>query len=112
MGIAAYNRGSAVIRRQIQADYDKGRDADLFFELTDLSAQVGQVEFGAESGIRFDSKGRPWLMNRLRDGWGEYGIVYPSRGLRAIAKKWRLWFVGWSRDAHGEFILVAPLPRK
>jgi hypothetical protein len=111
MGVAAYNRGSALLAREIREEYigGRGKDWEVFEDLTGLSASLPGGDFGAESGIRLDSAGRFWLMNRLDDGWGEYGVPYSN--LREIAKSWRLWFVGWSVDRHGPFIAVSPLPK-
>jgi hypothetical protein len=46
-------------------------------------------------------------MHKAARGWGEFGMPYPS--LWAIAKEFRVVFVGTGRDDHSRFIAVEPV---
>ena len=107
MGAAAYNRGTALIRRQIDATQTSG-DATLLRDLTKHSANKATVRIFEPTVVRFDGRGNAWLMHRARRGWGEYGV--PFRTLWAIAGEYRLAFVGIGRDEHSQFVAVEPLP--
>lgn len=108
MGVAAYNRGSAVIGRQIYGETPFA----LAILLTDLSlfsaAQDGAVCF-EPTVVRFGpAAGEFSLMNRQARGWGERSYTYDS--LWQLARTWRLAFVGGiESDAHGAFLRVVPV---
>lgn len=67
----------------------------------------------AETVLREDEEGRPWLMNREAGGWAEYGIPLASW---ATILRYRVRFGEHiERDQDSRFIRVypeqAPLPR-
>jgi hypothetical protein len=105
MGIAAYNRGSRVLRMALDAE-QPSHETLTFRDLSERSAKNNGRRLLAATVIRWDNHGSPWLMNRPDRGWAEFGMPYPS--LWTIAKTWRVIFVGTGHDAHGRFIAVEP----
>ena len=103
MGIAAYNRGSVVISRQIDAE----RPSLNALLLADLSAfGTGTGRLFQATVIRPAPDGSWWLMDRPEEGWASYGRQF--KGLREIANHYALDFTGTGRDEHSEFISVQP----
>lgn len=107
MGTAAYNRGSRVLRMQLDRE-QPSHEMLTFRDLSERSAAGNGRKLGSATVIRWDEHGSPWLMNRADKGWGEFGLPYPS--LWSIAKTWRMVFIGSGRDEHGRFVGVEPLP--
>ena len=106
MGIAAYNRGSRVLRMRLDAA-QPSHETLTYRDLSERSmAGAGRKLFQA-TVIRCDEHGLPWLMNRAGKGWAEFGMPYAS--LWSIAKEWRLVFIGSGHDDHGRFIGVEPV---
>lgn len=104
MGVAAYNRGSALIRRQIAAD-DRPHEFYVLDRLNSLPR--GSRKIFEATVIRPDESGRWWLMNRKADGWGEYGIPYDS--IRELVAVWSIAIVGLGSDRHSFFYDVTPI---
>lgn len=109
MGAAAYNRGSAVIARQFDAEAPAALMV-LMRDLTEVSAASDGTVVFAPTVVRLDERGGCWVMNRQDKGWGEFG--YPYASVWAAAKAWRLAFVGYDRDEHSAFFRVEPLPAR
>lgn len=110
MGAAAYNRGSRAISAQIDRDLVSSHNMRVLRGWTDYSAaHAGRVGF-AETVVRFHPDGTVVLMNRQAGGWGAYGYTY--RSMWALARQWRLAFVGLGEDEHSRFVRVVPLGRK
>lgn len=106
MGIAAYNRGTRALQLRLDAE-QPSHEMRIFRDLSDASAKGNGRRLLQGSVIRWDERGKPWLMNRADRGWAEFGLPYPS--LWAIAKTWRVAFIGGGHDKHGRFIAVEPL---
>jgi hypothetical protein len=108
MGIAAYNRGSALLSRQIDAE-QPGLD-DLFLrELTELSLrEATDFLFAVPTVIRLDG-GKVYLMNKQSSGWSS--SCQEFAGLRDVARAYQLVFVGTGRDKHSSYVEVHPVPR-
>jgi len=108
VGIASYNRGTSAVVRSIRHDFERGRDADLFADLTEISSvQTDSPRLPGDRAIR-QGDGGWWLMAMGADGYRRNAFWY--RSLRTMARGWRMAFVGWSRDECGEFILVTTTP--
>jgi hypothetical protein len=108
MGVAAYNRGSAVISRRI-TDEEPSHLARLLADLTRHSEQNDGVVGFAPTVVRFGpAEGEVSIMNRQAGGWGARSYTY--RSLWHLARRWGVAFVGGiERDAHGRFLRVVPL---
>ncbi len=106
MGIAAYNRGTAALSREIDQRLPT-MDENKLHDLTDMSKQRGTINLFQPTVIRRAETGGWILMNRAEGGWSEHGIPFPT--LWAIAKNYRLRFVGYGRDACSFFVGVEPL---
>ena len=105
MGIAAYNRGTRVLRMRLDADQPT-HETLTFRDLSERSlAGTGRKLFQA-TVIRWDNHGSPWLMNRAARGWADFGMPYHS--LWSSAKEWRVVFIGTGHDEHGRFVGVEP----
>lgn len=105
MGIAAYNRGTAVICRQIDAE----QQSHWARVLSDLNDSVtGTERLFAPAVARFGSDGHVYLMNKPQDGWASFGYQY--RSLREIGREWAVQFTGWGQDAHSLYVNVEPKP--
>ena len=105
MGIAAYNRGTAAIRR----DIDRTQRPALFAlldSLTEYSRRHATAEFLSPTVVRLDERGHAWLMNRKDRGWAEYGVCYKS--VWALARHWKLIFVSIGNDTHSRYYEVIP----
>lgn len=103
MGIAAYNRGTAVLRRQIDASLPSSEEILLH----DLNAvrKGGIVLFGP-TVIRRAEDGLWWVMNHPEKGWASYGRYYPT--LWAIAREYAFDFLGFGQDEHSMYVAVQP----
>ena len=110
MGIAAYNRGSRNITRQIDAARPSAA-ALLYDELSAISASVATITGFCPTVVRQGPGPGEWsIMSRKDRGWGEYSYTFNS--LRALFRVWRLVVTGDGRDQHSWYIEVAPLPKK
>lgn len=109
MSAASYNRGTRVIRAQID-DALPSETAVLFSDLLGYSiAHDGAVPF-QDTVIRFGPcVGQVSLMNRQKGGWSELSFTYGS--LWELVRAWRIAIVGTGRDEYGEFLRVIPVPR-
>lgn len=88
MGYAAYQRGS------------------LSKDLTSISMDVGTKTIFQETVVR--RLGTDWLvMNRKDNGFGEYGVTYPS--LLAVARAYRVTWEGFFEDQHSVYAVIAPV---
>jgi hypothetical protein len=54
--------------------------------------------------IRIDDQGRPWLMNKQKRGWGEYGLWF--KDWPTLMKFWDIQVTGTGTDEHGQYIKV------
>lgn len=105
MGIAAYRRGSAVITRQIEADYAL---AEEYPGAAHIRARLDATPAG-DVLLFQDTVARPntgpeggWLlMNRQKGGYGEYGVPFPT--LDAIRRKFAVVFGAFGRDRHSSY---------
>jgi hypothetical protein len=107
MGIAAYNRGTAALRREIDARFPALESLHLD-DLTAVSRASATVDVFQATVIRRDDRGWWWIMNNPDHGWASYGYRYKI--LWKIARKFRLRFVGFGADSESAFIGVEPLP--
>lgn len=100
MGIAAYNRGSQLVSRQIE---EKQRP-DLFRLLDDLATEPqGTVELYQDTIARY-SNGAWYLMDRPEDGWSSYAKRFAN--LREIVRAFRVVITGFAWDELGIFATV------
>lgn len=105
MGIAAYNRSTAALRRQLDAE----RPSSEELIIRDLNAHPkGSTRLFQATVIRPDAQGRWWLMNRPDADWAEYGRPY--RSLWEIAGLYAIRFVGFGHDEHSALVIVEPDP--
>jgi hypothetical protein len=104
MGIAAYNRGSAAIRRHL-AENDRPHEFYVLDRLNTLPR--GSKRPFQATVVRSDNDGQWWLMNRQQGGWSEFGYPYPS--LRELCADWSIMFVGLGCDEHSFFYQVEPV---
>ena len=109
MGAAAYGRGTACLNRQLDAEQDSA-ELTLMRDLTQWSAaHDGRVVF-QPTVIRFTGNGDACLMSKEHTGWSAFCYSYPS--VWALAREWRLAFVGIGLDKHSRFFRVAPIPQQ
>lgn len=104
MGIAAYNRGTKLMRDQLAAELP-GHHENLFADIN--AGRTGTSHLFQDTVIRIDSHGKFWLMDRPEEGWASYGKPYDS--LRDIVSNYAVHLVGLSRDAHSQMIPVIAL---
>lgn len=101
MGIAAYNRGSEHLSRQISEQYKTPSNEELIRErLNNLPKNPQAKElFGESAIVRYDERGKEWwLMNKKEDGWESWGMRVPS--LSYLAKNFQVYFLGVGQDNH------------
>jgi len=109
MGIAAYNRGSALLARRIDEE-QPSHLARLLSDLSAYSAKENGVELLGPTVVRFGpADGEVSIMDRQDGGWRAYAHTY--RSLWHLARRWRVAFVGVERDEHGKFLRVVPVGR-
>ncbi len=105
MGIAAYNRGSRVITRQIEADltpFEECPGAAAIRERLD-SIAPGKVRL-FQSTVARPAPGLSggWLlMNRKDRGYGEYALPFPT--LDAIRQAFAIILGAYGKDEHGPY---------
>lgn len=100
MGIAAYNRGSAVLRREID-----GRMPDLNMEvLRRLNTYPRGTSRLFQKTVVRSLNGRWILMNRKESGFASFGYEYAS--LAALFAEWNVFVTGCGTDAHSFFYWV------
>ncbi len=58
----------------------------------------------APAVVRIDDCARPWLMNKQKRGWGEYGLWF--KDWSTFLQRWDVCVMGVGSDEHGEFIRV------
>src|SRR5262245_25439561 len=103
MGIAAYNRGSEAIRK----DLDRQQSAPEMIMLrdwTEHSARFNGRKIFRPTVIRLDRQGNAFLMNRPDRGWRESAYQYSS--VWKIAEHWHLTFLEFGEDEHSRYIWV------
>lgn len=105
MAVAAYNRGSDVIRRQLDRDSKSPSDClidDLNIHGYNSQERIAMlVSPGDRIVARNDGK-RWWLMNRPDNGWEEYGR--PQKSLWSMMADYKLLAIGFSEDACGRVL--------
>lgn len=108
MSVAAYNRGTRVIRQEI-ARGDKSLDVRLFEDLLAVALRSdGRMPFGP-TVIRFGpGRGEVSIMSRQDGGWAEQAYTY--RSLWRLVREWRVVITGYGEDRYGEFLQCAPIP--
>lgn len=104
MGIAAYNRGTKLMRDQITANLPDHHD-NLFRDINEC--RTGTTKLFQDTVIRIDERGKFWLMDRPEEGWASYAKPYDS--LHQIVSEYAVHLVGLSRDAHSQVIPVIAL---
>lgn len=57
-----------------------------------------------ELAMRIDERGRPWLMNRLEDGWGSRAESWTWQDLSHAAAGWDIGPL--CADAHGQYFIL------
>jgi hypothetical protein len=108
MGAAAYNRGTAAIRAQLDAAAQPPEMVLFNDLLAEALKHRGAVPFQA-TVVRFGpSDGEVSIMNREAGGWGQRSYTYSS--LWALVREWSVAFVGAGEDEHGRFLRVVPAP--
>ncbi len=100
MGIAAYNRGTRLLRRQIDEQFD--HDVDVVNRLNSLPR--GEATILQATVVRSD-KGRWWIMDNEVEGWGAFG--YPFDSLSALFARFNVYITGCGQDATSFFYRVA-----
>ena len=94
MGVAAYNRGTMKIARDLQCD--RRHEFEIMERLD--SYPKGERWLVCRTVIRISERGKWWLMNREDRGWGECGIRYDSA--KELFADWNIVVVGCRRDKH------------
>ena len=108
MGIAAYNRGSEAISRDIiGTDEDRNHKNNLRV-LEKINAYPKGKHSPFISGvIRHDMAANCWwFMNREADGFSSHGFAYPT--LKACVGDWNINITGWGMDEHSFFYRFEP----
>lgn len=103
MGIAAYNRGTKVATAQLEIP---DSDEYLLRDLNTLSRHEGKSTPFQAGVIRRGDDGHWWMMDSQEEGWASFAYQYES--LRAIARDWRIRFIGRGKDDCSEFIAFEP----
>jgi len=110
MGIAAYNRASAVVSRRIQESYpEESREMQILKMLN--QHEPGEVELFAATIVRLggfkENNSYGWyVMNRPGD-WREYSVG-PFPSLAHVAKRYSVYFLDIKRDKVGQYAVIAP----
>ncbi len=91
MGIAAYNRGSLAIRREIAKN-----DRPVEFEIIENLNNLPKYEDAGTplQGITFAFDGMRWWALDPVKLWAGFGYYYPS--LREAVKRWRVEITGYN----------------
>lgn len=107
MGIAAYNRGSACISRQLDAEYPRpSAESEIRDRLNAIPKDPDATNLFQGGVVRRDRNRKDWcLMNQKEKGWSSYCIPFAS--LSDIARRFNIFFIGCGQDEHSfywEFI--------
>lgn len=104
MGIAAYNRGTAALRRDISAQLP---DHNSVVVRSINALPRGTAVLFQPTVIRLLPTGRTWcLMNRKDRGFASSCFEYGT--LRELFAKWDCYVTGFGRDEHSFFYEVSP----
>ena len=103
MGIAAYNRGSEVVSRQI-AENLPDHNSVVVASLNALPR--GEMTLFCETVIRLLPGGGWALMNREEGGFASSAREYKT--LRQLFASWKAFVVGYGCDEHSFFYRVKP----
>lgn len=107
MGVAAYNRGSAVVSRQIFGTDEDRRNNHNAEVIAMLNARPKGTRRPFQATVaRIDKDGKVWLMNQPEKGWESFGYRYD--GINAILADWCVNVTGIGRDKHSEFYAIEP----
>jgi hypothetical protein len=108
MGVAAYNRSSAVIRAQIQNE-----KRDPVFEMMDMINAAPKIEdrttigrvatMPFEQGIITFSHGVYWLENAKEPLGEHWAPNYPT--LMALVRSWDISLIGYDENTNAWFVI-------
>lgn len=105
MGIAAYNRGNAVISRHLEDKTHPMTRSERYIVERVNSIPAGETQVFTETSVsRFDVFRRDHvLMNQQEKGWASAGLSFAS--LSGIRRRFALRLVWRDHDEHGPFWL-------
>ena len=107
MGIAAYNRGTSLVSRQIDEQLPD-HNSDVVRSINKLPR--GESRLWGKTYVRLMPHGKTWiLMNKPEEGFASFGYEYPS--LRVMFSHWNAHVVGYGRDKHSFFYVVETLEK-
>lgn len=111
MGIAAYNRGSECLRRQIEAE----RVPDAIRNKLEIIERINSYPKGksrpfAPVLIQPEKRRRVWwLMQDTPDRFSRFAYCYPS--LRELMAAWNITIIGTGADGCGFYYRAIPTPK-
>ena len=105
MGVAAYNRGSALISRQIDRD-QRPREFEFMDEFNAVPKRAGAGTPFGPVVIKTDQSGNWWILDPEKL-FGGFGFVYPT--MREIMARWRIVVTGY--DSATDTWHAEPMPR-
>lgn len=105
MGVAAYNRGSRLISRQLEIQVDNQRAIiDRLNAITPRDGAPAPFQAGV---IRFDESTKTWwIMNNESKGWASFGFA--AKRLDKFFANYRLYATGFGRDGTSLFLRFEP----
>lgn len=97
MGVAAWNRGSALVERQITESLGDHHMKTIIDDLNALPKSPNAARLFCNTVIRLAANGRQWwIMDNQNDGWAAYGFVYSK--LRDLVRDNKIAITGCGHD--------------